>query len=155
MSSSPQPRFTQRANKQSVLFGSAALTTSDGSGGTIGTNIFLAFTPGANDSYVECVRIAAVGSVASAATNATTVRIYLSTISSGSTTTSNTWLFDEIALPSITTDAPTAAINLYDFSIADAIQGSGAATPLFILVSSHVINASNTSLRATTFANDY
>ena len=150
-----QPQFTQAANNQSVKFGSAALATSDGSSGTIGTNIFLLYTPGANDSYVEAIRIMATASTASSATSATTVRVYRSTVNSGSTSTSNTHLIWEGALPSITADAPTAATNWVDVPLGMRFAGSNSATPEYILISAHVINASNTTFDATAFGSNY
>jgi hypothetical protein len=150
MSANVQPQFCAVANISSVLFGGAALTTSDGSSGTVGTNIFLAFTPGANGSYIEVIRIMAVASAAATATAATTVRIYISTVNTGSTTTSNTWLFNELALPAITADQTTTATNFYDVPCGFRIGSAN-----YILISSHIVNNANTSLRATTFGGDY
>ena len=149
------PQFTYQANNQSTKFGSAALTTSDGSGGTIGTNIFLLYTPGANDSYVEAVRVVPVASTAASATNATVVRLYRSTVSTGSTSTTNTHLLAEIALPATTADQTTAAVSWFDIPLGIRLAGSNASTPEFLLVSSHVVNASNTNLDATAFGGNY
>jgi hypothetical protein len=148
-------QFTQRANIQGALFGSVALTTSDGSGGTVGTNIFLIFTPGANDSYVEAIRVIPVASTAASAVSATVVRIYISTVNSGSTTTANTYLVAELAIPATTADQTTTAVNWFDLPLGMRIAGSGATTPTYLLASSHIVNASNTNLRSIAFAADY
>ncbi len=151
MSGNAQPQFTRQGNIGSVLFGGAALTTSDGSSGTIGTNIFLAFTADAtNGSYVEAIRIMAVASAAATATAATVVRVYISSITSGSTTTANTFLIGELALPAITADQTTTATNWYDLPLGFRLPAG-----YTILVSSHIVNNANTSLRATVFGGDY
>ena len=145
------PQFCINGAINSVLVGAAALTTSDGSGGTIGTNIFLAFTAAAvTGSYVEAVRIVAVSSVAATATAATVVRIYISTQTSGATSTANTWCIGEIAMPAITADQTTVATNWQDFPIGFRLPAG-----YTILVSSHIINNANTALRATVFGGDY
>lgn len=150
MSGNTSPQFTAAGNISSVLAGNAALTTSDGSGGTIGTNIFLAFTAGANDSYVEFVRLMAVSSAAATNTNATTVRIYVSTVTSGATSTANTWLIGEIALPIIDADQTTTATNPFDMPL-----GFRLPTGSSILVSCHIANAASTAIRATVFGGNY
>lgn len=151
MSGNAQPQFTRQANIGSTLFGSAALTTSDGSSGTISTNIFVAFTADAtNGSYVEAVRVLGVASAAATATAPTVARIYLSSIATGSTTTGNTWLIGELALPAITADQTTTATNWFDLPLGFRIPAG-----YTILVSSHVINTSNTSYRAVVLGGDY
>jgi|SRR5580698_8748180 hypothetical protein len=151
MSGNSQPQFCRQGDISSVLFGGTALTTSDGSSGTIGTTMQIAFTADAtNGSYVEVIRFLAVASVAATATAATTVRVYVSTIATGSTTTSNTWLIAEIALPIITADQSTTATNWYDIPLGFRLPAG-----YTILCSSHIINATNTSLRAVVFGGDY
>jgi hypothetical protein len=155
MSASVQPQFTQRANIQTVKFGGTALTTSDGSSGSVGTSMILLFTPGANDSYVEAVRIIPVGSSASASYSATVARIYISTVNTGSPTATNTHLIAEIAIPAATVDQTTVAVNWFDVPLGMRIAGSGATTPQYMLISSHIVNGSNTNTQAICFAADY
>jgi hypothetical protein len=151
MSGNSQPQFTRQGNIGSTLFGSAALTTSDGSSGTVGTNIFVAFTADStNGSYVEALRVLAVASAAATATAATVVRVYISSIATGSTSTSNTYLIGELALPAITADQTTTATNWYDLPLGFRINAG-----YTILVSSHIVNNSNTNLRAVVFGGDY
>lgn len=151
MAGNSQPQFTAAGDIQSVLFGGTALTTSDGSSGTIGTTMQIAYTSSStNGSYVEALRIFPVSSVAAASTAATVARVYVSTVTSGSTSTTNTWLIAEIALASVTADQSTTAINWYDVPLGFRLNPS-----YTILVSSHVVNATNTNLRATVFGADY
>jgi hypothetical protein len=144
------PQFTATGDIQSTLFGGTALTTSDGSGGTIGTSMQIAFTSQSNGSYVEAIRILAVASVATTATAATVVRVYVSELTSGSTSTANTWLIAELALPAITADQSTTATNWYDLPLGFRLNAG-----YTILVSSHVVNNANTNLRAVVFGGDY
>lgn len=151
MSGNQNPQFTAVGDIQSCLFGGTALTTSDGSGGTIGTSMEIAFLSSTtNGSYVEAIRLLAVASAAATATNATVARVYVSSISSGSTSTANTWLIIEAALPSITADQTTTATNWYDFPLGFRMPAS-----YTILVSSHIVNVANTNLRAVVFGGDY
>src|SRR6266550_882545 len=76
---------------------SAANTKSDGAG-TIGTDIFKAFTANAtNGSFVSSVRFNPFASVAATNTVATTLRVFISNKTSGATTSADTWLFAEIS----------------------------------------------------------
>ena len=150
MSGNVQPQFTRQGNITGVNV-LAANTTSDGSGGTVGTNIYLAFTADAtNGSYVEFARIQAVGSTAATATNATVIRIYVSSVTSGSTTTSNTHLVAEIAIPAITTDQTTTANNWYDVPLGFRLPAGWG-----ILASTHIVNVAATAWRVIVFGGDY
>jgi hypothetical protein len=150
MTANVQPQFCVASNINSALVGGTALTTSDGSGGTFGTSMVVLFTAGANDSYVEAVRIMAVASAAATATAATVFRLYIATTNTGSSSTSNCWLIAEIALPAITADQTTTATNWYDIPL-----GFRLGTGQYLAASSHVVNNANTNLRATTFGANY
>jgi hypothetical protein len=150
MGANVQPQFTQAGNISSVLFGGTALATSDGSGGTYGTSMQIAFTAGANDSYVEAIRILAVASTAATATAATVVRIYVTTTNTGSTSTSNAILIAELALPAITADQTTTATNWYDLPL-----GFRLASGTYLACSSHIVNNASTNLRAVVFGANY
>lgn len=150
MGANVQPQYTRQANISSVLI-AAARTTSDGSGGTIATDMWLAFTADSNNgSYVEFARIIAVASAAATVTNATVIRIYVSSITSGSTTTANTWLIKELPIASQTADQAAAAINAFDVPLGFRLPAS-----YTILASTGTANASNTAWRATVFGADY
>ena len=89
----------------SGLFAAVAVTaanTSSQGGGTIGTDIFLVFTAGANGNFLREVRWLLGESTIATASTATVGRLFLSSQSSGSTTSANTHLLQEIALASQT-----------------------------------------------------
>jgi hypothetical protein len=138
------------------LYGSvnitAANTKSDGTATAIGTDIFLAFTADAtNGSFVERVRFNPVATVAATSTNATTVRVFISTKSSGATTGgTDTFLYQELAIPSLTADATTTANIAFEVPMGFIVPAG-----YTILVSSHQTLATNTAIQATVIAGQY
>lgn len=122
---------------------------SDGNG-TIATDIFLAFTPGSNGSYVREVRIKPAATAAATATTATSIRIYLSTQSAGSTTSANTKLIGEVAIPTISAASTTVPSPDFTFPLNFAIPST-----LFILVGSGATIAANTEHQVVTIGGDY
>lgn len=148
------PTFTNAGNIQSVAV-TAANTSSEG-GGTVGTSIFLAFTPGDNDSFVDFMRWMPTASAAATATTPTVGRIFLSTQTSGSTTSSNTYLIFEVVLPSVSADSSTVANNPIDIPLGFRLQGSNNAhSAMYLLVTNHAAPAGSTQWVATTFGSDY
>lgn len=127
----------------------AAANTSSTGTGTIGTDIFKAFTSGADGSFVQRIRFM---SVATAPTTgvATTLRIFISSVGSGAVTAANTFLIGEISVPAVPSDATTTATNYYDFILNCAIP-----TGMFLHVAQHVAQTANQNWIATAFGGDY
>lgn len=128
----------------------AANTSSQG-GGTIGTDIFNVFTADAsNGSFVREVRFNATATVAATATTATVARIFLSTQSTGSTTSSNTHLIGEVTLSSQSADSSTAATYpiIYPLNIPVPPGYS-------ILVTNHAAPAANTAWKCMVIGGNY
>lgn len=148
-----QPTFTLRANIQAVAV--TALNASSEGGGTVGTSIFLAFTPGANDSFVDWIRGMPTASAAATTTTATVARFFLSTVNTGSTTSSNTFLIGEVTLPSVSADSSSVAQNPVDFGLGFRIPGSGATTPMYLMVTNHAAPAASSQWVFVTFGNDF
>lgn len=144
------PQFTKNGKVGAVAI-TAANTSSQG-GGTIGTDIFLAFTADATEgSWVSFVRFMPTASVAGTSTTATVARVFLSTQASGATTSSNTHLIAEVALPSVSADSASVAQSPIDVPI-----GVRLPTSMTILVTNHAAPAANTAWKATVFeAGDY
>lgn len=128
----------------------AANTSSQG-GGTIGTDIFNIFTADAtNGSFVREVRMSATASTAATATTATVARIFLSTQSTGATTSANTHLIAELALAAQTADQTTSATYpvIYPLNIP--------VPPGFsILVTNHAAPATNTAWKVMAVGGNY
>lgn len=148
MPGNSDPIFIRVGKNPSVLV-TAANTSSQG-GGTIGTDIFLAFQADAtNGSFVRRVEWIATATTPSG-TTATVGRIFLSSVSSGATTSANTRLLNEVILPSVSADSATGAIFPVTVPL-DIVLAPGET----ILVTNHAAPAANTAWRANVFGGDF
>lgn len=145
------PIFPQTPKRNGCTWtnSTTANTKNDGTG-TIGTDILLAYTAGANGAYIDRIRLHPTGSTASTATTATVGRIYFSTQASGSTTNANTRLWQEVACPAQTTDQTTTATVPIDISVGVSIAASDT-----VLFSMHHAAAANTAWEVTVIAKDF
>jgi hypothetical protein len=152
MAGNALPQFIRQATASIGALITAALTTSDGSSGTIGTNIFTVFNADAtNGSFVEAVRFIPVASAANTTTTATTCRLYLASVTSGTTSTTTCALIGECFLPSTTADSSTSNVVGQDIPVGFRIPAGYA-----LLASIHSGPAANTSIRAVPIgAGDY
>lgn len=146
---SPIYTLTPKLGKNTWLPATTANTTSNGTS-TIGTSSLLLFTGGTNGSYIEKIRIIPNASTAATATTASVARFYTSTVSSGATTSADTHLFAEQAVPAQTADQATVGINYWDIPCGFAIPANTT-----ILMTMHHAAAANTSWQATVFGGDY
>lgn len=126
-----------------------ANTTSTGVA-TLGTSSILVFSAGVDGSYINRVRLSPAGSVAATATTSTVARLYVSTVASGATTASNTFLFAEVALPSQTTDQTTSAISFVEIPCGFYIP-----TGYYLHLSMHHAAAANTQWTCLAFGGNY
>jgi hypothetical protein len=145
------PIFGQTPQRSGAVWtpSSTANTRNDGVG-TIGTSMLLCYTAGANGAYIDRIRLHPVGLVAATATTATVGRVYLSTVSSGSTTATDTKLWQEVALPAQTTAQTTTATVPIDIPVGIRIAASDD-----ILFSMHHVAAANTAWQIQVIATDY
>jgi len=147
MPANTAPIFTL-APKFSAVRVTAANTSSAG-GGTVGTDIFLAYSPGTNGSYLQKVRFSLAESTIATASVACVLRVFLSTQSSGSTTASNTWLIQEV-VAATQTPSNTLSASPIDIPLNFAIPSN-----FFVLVSASVAPTANTTWNANVFGGDY
>jgi hypothetical protein len=118
MAGNATPQFTRQATATPSVLITANLAPSDGSGGTIGTNMFLVMTADANNgSFVEYVRFVPVASAANTAYAATTARLFMSSVASGSPTTGNCWLLYEVFIAATTAASSTSNVIPYDIPL--------------------------------------
>jgi len=94
-----------------LVVGPTANTAQDGSG-----TLYKAFTAGANGSYVQKIRFRPVGSPV-----ATVARVFIS--SSGTTSATATWLYDEITLPAVTV-SQTAGSSVFELPLNFALNAT-------------------------------
>jgi len=121
--------------------------------GTVGTNIYLAFSAGANGSYLQKVRFTLGGATANTASIAAVLRVYISTVNTGNTTQTNTYLYQEVAAPTQTPNVITtltAATYPIEVPLNFAIP-----TGQYVLVGVSAITGANTVWNAITFGGDY
>ncbi len=101
------PQFTKNGVINSTLIYDNNSKT-DGSG-VINTNIYVAFTANATyGSYVDYIRLIPVAITENSPTTTTVVCIFISSITSGATSSANTYLVAEINLPSQVACSSTA-----------------------------------------------
>lgn len=148
MPANTDPVFTKNARIDSVLV-TAANTSSQG-GGTIGTDIFKAFTADAtNGSFIRFVRLIPTATTPTT-TTASVARIFVSSVTSGATTSANTYLVAEYTLAAIGADNASTAVNGFDVMLNFAIPAS-----YTILITNHAAPAANTAWRAVVVGGDY
>jgi hypothetical protein len=131
------------------LAATTANTDSDGSG-TIGTDILLLATAGADGSFLNRVRFTPAATVAATATTASIHRLFLSTQASGATTSANTTLIAEYAAPAQTAGQTTVSVQPIDVPLGFYIP-----TGMQLLWSMHHAAAANTLWHAVCFAGSY
>jgi hypothetical protein len=110
----------------------------------------LLLTAGTNGSYLNRIRFHAAATAASTSTTASMHRLFLSTQSSGATTSANTTLIGELAAASQTAASPTAATFPLEYALGFYIPSG-----ISLLWSMHAAAAANTLWHATVFAGDY
>jgi hypothetical protein len=149
MAAGTNPIFTKTVNVGFVSI-TAACTKSDGTG-TIATDIFKAFTAGADGAFVQKVRFHPTGTTANTATTATVARAYASSKTSGATTGgTDTWLLGEVSTAAQTADSSTSNCVPCEIIIEQAIPADWT-----VLVSMHAAPAANTGWQAMVVGGDY
>lgn len=147
MAANTTPIFTLTPNVSSVLV-TAANTSSQG-GGTVATDIFKAWTAGANGGFIRFVRLIPTGT-ATTTTTATKACVFVSSIASGATTSANTHLIAEQALAATSADNATAAATYYDIPVNEAVPAT-----YTVLATNYAAPAANTAWRVIVFGGDY
>ncbi len=145
------PAFTKNGFANTSIL-ALANVKSDGTGNlTTGVTMYKLLTADAtNGSYVDFVRVMAVASAAATTTNATVIRIYVSTITTGATSAADTFCIAEIAIPAVSAANATTALNPFDLPINLRLAPSQT-----LLCSTHSVAAGSTTWNATVFGGDY
>jgi hypothetical protein len=147
MPANTSPIFSETPRVSSVRI-TSNLAASDGTG-TVGTSVFLAFTPGVDGSYLQRIRFSLSESTMSTASAAATLRVHIATTNTGTLTTSNCFLYQEINAAAQT---PTTTASSYpiDIPLNFAIPSDQ-----YIIVSTSVAPTANTAWVATVIGGDY
>ncbi len=128
---------------------STANTRSDGNG-TVGTSMVLLVTGAADGTFVNRIRFMPTATAAATATTATVIRVFLSTVGTGGTSSADTVLIAELAAPSQTAASATVAVTPLDLSLGFAVPSGW-----YIHVAMHHVAAANTVWEMTAYGGDY
>lgn len=123
MAANTSPIFSLLGDVQSAgaLIRTAATVVYDGSG-TIGTDIYKLFTADAtNGGFVQRARFKYVAESGTTTSVACVIKLFISSVSSGSTTDANTWLYDEITVPATGALTTTAALPVFEIPLGFAL----------------------------------
>jgi hypothetical protein len=144
------PIFTGTPRVSFVQIGQTSTNVNSQTAGTIGTNSFLAFTPGANGSYLQKVKFQFTSTTNTVSSVATVFKIYLSTLNTGSPTSSDVVLIADIQAPAQTVG--TTATSAYPIEVPLNLPiPSG----YYILVGQTVAQNANSAWTVSVFGGDY
>lgn len=118
--------------------------------GTIGTDIFLLKTAGVDGTILRRIRFMPTASVSPTNTTATVGRVFISTTSSGATSSANTHLLAEVTLAAQSANNSASGVNPVDISL-DVVIPSG----FSVLVTNHSAPAANTVWKVLAISSDY
>lgn len=153
MVANTSPIYTLTPNVQFVKIPTTnAVAKSDGSSAGSGTDLmYNVFTAGADGSFVDRVRFFSVASTANTTGVATTLRVFLSTVSSpGATTAANTELLGEVSVPAIASGHSTNATAPFEVVLGFPIESGQ-----YIHVCQHVAQTTNQQWGALCIGGDY
>ena len=148
MPANTNPIFILTPNVGRVLINAANLST-DGSG-TIGSTIFLAFTPSSNGSRVESVTFTSAQATETLSAN-TRIAVYVSTLNTGATSSANTYIVAESTLTAVTRSSTILGMT-YTFTFAG---GLFLPSNNYLLVTSSVRATAANDLSVVTRGGDY
>lgn len=150
MPANTSPIYSLTPNVGMKAITTAAVEVGSDGAGTLDTSHFLAFSAGANGSFVQKIRFNCIATAAAVTSVATTLRIYLSTVNTGAITAANTFLLGEVSVPAVVASHSTNGTPYYDFPLNFAIP-----TGRYIHVSQHVAQTASQNWNAVVFGGDY
>jgi len=151
MAANFNPIYTLTPNVGVGKIGTTAAHTASSGIGIVDTNLFVAFTAGPSGSFIQRARFNAIASAAAVNTVATTLRVFLSSVNTGTTTSANTSLLVEVSVPgTLSTANSTNSVLYYDIPLNIAVPSTR-----YILISQHVAQTTNQQWQGTVFGGDY
>ena len=145
------PIFTGTPRVSSVQIPQATATVnSQTGGGAIGTNTFIAFTSGASGSYLQKIRFQYTSTTNVINSVLTAFKVYISTVNTGTPTTSQIALIADVQAPAQTIGAVSTSAYPIDVPLNVAIPANN-----YILVTQTVAQTANSAWVATVFGGDY
>lgn len=147
MAANVAPIFSKIPVADSVAL-TAANTNGQGAG-TIGTDIFLITTAGADGAFLRMVRLIPTATTPTAMT-ATVIRLFLSSVSSGATTAANTHLWEERSVATQNADNTATSVIPIDIPLGFALKPGQS-----LLATTHAAPAANTQWKAIAIGGGY
>lgn len=150
MAANVAPIYPKSPNLGFVSLGSGitALTNSTGAG-TIGTNLFLVEAAGVDGTIFRRIKFIPTAT-APTVTTATVARVFLSTVSSGATTTADTHLIAELVLAAQNADNATGAVVPVEMALDLPVP-----TGMNILVGLHAVPPATVVWKCVLMSSDY
>lgn len=121
-----------------------------GGSAAIGTNLYVAFTAGANGSYVQKIRFQFTSTTNTINAAATVFKVYHSTVNTGTPTTAQAALIADIQSPAQTIGSVTTSAYPIEVPLNIAMPAN-----TYILVGQTVAATTNSAWFATVFGGDY
>jgi hypothetical protein len=151
MAANNAPIFTGAPFLSQAVWLPATTANTDSTGVmVVGTSGLLLHTPGANGSFLSRLRAMPGASTVGTATNASVIRVFLSTVNTGTTTTANTKLYVEVGVAAQTSDSATLATQPIDIPLGFAIPST-----TYVLVTMHTAATAATSWQFTLIGGNY
>lgn len=144
------PIFSGTPRVSNVQITQASTNVNSQTSGTIGTNSFLAFTPGASGSYIQKIRFQFTSTTNTVSSAATVFKVYVSTVNTGTPTVAQVALIADIQAPAQT--VANTATSAYPIEVP---LNFALPTGYFILVGQTVAATANSAWVATVFGGDY
>ena len=124
MAQNTQPIFTlvPVVSAAQLTSSTTAQTRTDGVG-TVGTDMILAFTAGANGAFLNKLRFSATASTPTTM-GASVFHIYISSVTSGATTAANTFLWQEVTASAQNAASTSVPTSFFEVNLGFAIPAS-------------------------------
>jgi hypothetical protein len=150
MAANTSPIWTLTPNVSGADITSTVANVNTTAPGTIGTNCFLAFTSGADGSYLQKIRFSFVSTTSVISSVNTTLQVYLSTVNTGATSTANVKLIAQVQAAAQTVSAVTTAPYVVEIPLNFAIPASR-----YLLVTQSVAQTTNANWQALVIGGNY
>lgn len=150
MAANTSPIWTLTPNVSGADIATTTANVNTTAPGTIGTNCFLAFTSGADGSYLQKIRFSFVSTTGVISSVSTTLQVYLSTNNTGATSAANTELLAIVQAAAQTVSTVTTAPYVIEIPFNYAIPASR-----YLLVTQSVAQTTNSNWQALVIGGNY
>lgn len=144
------PIFSGTPRIVNTQISSTATTNSQTTGAAIGTNSVIVFTSGASGSYVQKIRFQFTSTTNLINSAATLLKVYYSTINTGTPTAAQIALIADVQAPAQTIGNTTTAAYPIEVPLNFAMPAN-----TYLLVSQTVTPTANSNWVATVYGGDY